>query len=368
MDLKQDMMNRIFSMAQPEEWTHALAVAADSAREMAQRRDFTAIRQIYLVGCGTSLANAMIGASFIEAIAKVPARAVPAFSFSKYTENDLLDGSVWVLGVTGAGRTKSVERCLRTAREAGAVTVAVTGEPERSCGQAAHEVLMTDGNKEGPTVRTVSNLFLQLGLLSFALELGRVRGVLSPEKDAYWQSQIDRVIAAAPQVLALKPQLDELAAHCDSLKGEMVLVLGAGPNEGTAFEGALMCVELGWIDAAGYELEEFTHGRFRQMDHRKPMIFIAPSGKAYNKVVNILPACLKAQAPTIILTDTATDKLKERAGFIVPMPGGIDELLTPLLYVIPLWLFGFETGLIRGIDPTSIRYGITAVDLNGADD
>ena len=364
MDLKTAMMNRIVSMKNKEVWEYSLNMSRESMKEIARKHDLSQIDHIYLVGCGTSLANAYIGASFIEGIAHVSAEVEHAFSFSEYICPEMLNDHKLVLGITGAGVTTSVEQSLILARNAGALTIAVTGARDGKCAIAAEEVLMSDALNDGPTVRTISNIFLQLGLYVFAIELGEAKGTIDEHKRTYWDSQLDGLISKVPEVLELKDSIMQLAQKYHALNGEMIFVLGAGPNFGTAWEGSLMSVEMGWIDSAGYEMEEFTHGRFRECDERKPILFIAPSGKTYQKLLSILTACNKATAPAVVLTDVVTDEILKRATDILLMPNGIDELLTPFLYVFPLWLFDYYTGIERGVDPAGQRYGIKAADIN----
>jgi glucosamine 6-phosphate synthetase-like amidotransferase/phosphosugar isomerase protein len=366
MDLKTAMMNRIMSMKDKSLWEYSLTMSRASMNAIVKRHDLSTIEHVYLVGCGTSLANAQIGASFVEGIGHVSAEAEHAFSFSEYTDPHILTNHTAVLGVSGAGVTASVENSLKAARAAGALTIAVTGAKDNRCALAADEVIMTDALNEGPTVRTISNIFLQLGLYAFAVGLGEAKGTLDAQRRHYWDTQLDGLIAKVPQVLELHDQIRQLAKKYHDLKGEMVIVLGAGPNFGTAWEGSLMAVEMGWVDSAGYEMEEFTHGRFRECDERKPIIFIAPHGKADQKLLSILKICKKANAPAVVVTDLATEDIQNGAADIVLMPGGVDEYLTPLLYVFPLWLFDYSTGILRGIDPASQRYGINASDINPA--
>jgi glucosamine 6-phosphate synthetase-like amidotransferase/phosphosugar isomerase protein len=329
-----------------------------------EKHDLSKINHVYLVGCGTSLANAQIGASFVEGIAYVPAEAEHAFSFSTYLDPQLLDEHTVVLGISGAGVTNSIVNSLKVAHKAGALAIAVTGSMDNKCSLAADEVIMTDSLNEGPTVRTISNIFLQLGLFAFAMALGEAKGKVDAQRKDYWNAQLDQLIAKVPQVLELHDQIKQLAKKYHDLKGEMVFMLGAGPNFGTAWGGSLMAVEMGWIDAAGYEMEEFVHGRFRECDERKPIIFIAPQGKADKKLLSILNMCKKANTPSVVITDNTSEDIFERATDILRMPGGVDELITPFLYIFPLWLFDYNTGILRGVDPTSRRYGLNATDIN----
>jgi glucosamine 6-phosphate synthetase-like amidotransferase/phosphosugar isomerase protein len=364
MDLKTAMMNRIMSMKDKALWENSLAMSRASMSAISEAHDLSQINHLYLVGCGTSLANAQIGASFVEGIAHVSAEAEHAFSFATYLDPQILNEHTAVLGISGAGVTNSVENSLKVARKAGALTIAVTGSRDNKCALAAESVLMTDALNEGPTVRTISNIFLQLGLYAFAVALGEAKGRVDAHRKDYWNAQLDQLIAKVPQVLELHDQIKHLAKKYHDLKGEMVFMLGAGPNFGTAWEGSLMAVEMGWIDSAGYEMEEFIHGRFRECDERKPIIIIAPQGKADQKLLTILNICKKANTPSVVITNNTSKDIWERATDIMRMPGGVDELITPLLYIFPLWLFDYNTGILRGVDPASQRYGLNATDIN----
>ncbi len=364
MDLKTAMMNRIMSMKDKSLWEYSLAMSRASVKTILEKHDLSKIEHVYLVGCGTSLANAQIGASFVKGIAHVSAEADHAFSFFQYMDPQILGDRTAVLGVSGAGVTASVNNSLVAARKAGALTIAVTGARDNPCAIAADDVLMTDALNEGPTVRTISNIFLQLGLYAFAVALGEAKGTIDAPRKVYWDRQMDQLIAKVPQVLKLHDQIEQLAKKYHDLKGEMIIVLGAGPNFGTAWEGSLMAIEMGWINSAGYEMEEFAHGRFRECDERKPIIFIAPHGKADQKLLTLLNICKKANAPAVVVTDVVSQDIQERATDILLMPGDVDEFLTPLLYVFPLWLFDYSTGILRGVDPASQRYGLNAADIN----
>ena len=64
------------------------------------------------------------------------------------------------------------------------------------------------------------------------------------------------------------------------------------------------------------------------------------------------------KAPSIVLTDTITSGIQRLATHIIQIPVSLDEFATPLLYVLPLHVFGYEMALQRGYDPTVRRYDI----------
>jgi fructoselysine-6-P-deglycase FrlB-like protein len=58
----------------------------------------------------------------------------------------------------------------------------------------------------------------------------------------------------------------------------------------------------------------------------------------------------------VVLTDQISSGMRRLASHIVQLPGGLDELATPLLYITPLYLFAYHLAHHRGYDPKSRRY------------
>ena len=118
------------------------------------------------------------------------------------------------------------------------------------------------------------------------------------------------------------------------------------------------------LPAEAQELEDFFHGRLREVDPATPLFFIAPKGCSSGRVLDFLTATDHIQAPTVVLTDEVSEGIRTLGTHVIQMPGGVDmaggldELLTPLLYIIPLHLFGYELALARGHDPNARRYPI----------
>jgi glucosamine 6-phosphate synthetase-like amidotransferase/phosphosugar isomerase protein len=86
------------------------------------------------------------------------------------------------------------------------------------------------------------------------------------------------------------------------------------------------------------------------------MFFVAPQGCASDRVLDFLTVTDYVGAPSIVLTDQITPGIKRLATQVVQMPGSLDELATPLLYIVPLYLFGYHMALKRGYDPAARRY------------
>ena len=129
-------------------------------------------------------------------------------------------------------------------------------------------------------------------------------------------------------------------------------------------EGALKTAEFAWITGAGEETEDFAHGRFREADQANPLIIIAPRGASDGKVLDVLAGSKVSETPSVVITDFVSAPLQKLATYLIQMPSGLDEYVTPLLYVVPIWLLGYRIGVIHGVPVGTARYGLYATDIN----
>ena len=310
------------------------------------------LKQIYLVGHGSSLYNSQVGEYVLEHIAGIPAKAVSAFAFSAYTEHRLLDSRTLVVGISTTGETRSVCDALERARQKGASTLAVTAHNDSAIAHHADAIIPTGGEDDQISVKTKSYVQALISLYMLALHLSD-----DSQKKSYWLNQIHVAAQGAHQFLQEGwNQLQQLAEKFASAPN--VFVLGTGPNLGTAEEASLKIIEMAKMYSECQELEDFFHGRLREVDQDSPLVFIAPQGRASHRVLDFLTALDLIKAPSIVLTDNPTPGIQRLATHVIQIPVSLDEFATPLLYVLPMHIFGYEMALQRGHDPTARRYNI----------
>lgn len=355
MEEKDRLLGRILSIATPAPWVESIEMSRKSAEALAAKVDLSKIRHVTFTGGGTSLYASLVGKAYMEKIGGVRAEAAPCHAFRNYAQDTLLGEDAMVVGISLMGKARSVELSLKKAREAGAVSVAVSGYTDRPVAQSAQHVILADISKEAPGCKTVSYVQAILAALELSLVVGRANGTLSAEQEAYWRSQLALTIEKAAALSGLKDQMFALAEQYKD--ASIHYVMGSGPNQGTAEEGALMMIEMGWIMAQAEEIEDFHHGRYRAVDGNTPLIYVVPKGGSTEKLIDMLGAAHEIDAPAIVLTDDDNPLIAKLAHHIVRMPGGIDEIMTPLLYIMPLFVYGHHLGVTRGTDPSDNRYG-----------
>src|SRR5688500_11817399 len=143
MNAMHPMLTNILSLGNPDTWQKSIDLSDDALSIWLKTpRDF---KRIYLVGHGSSLYNGQVGEYILEHIAGIPSKAVPAFAFSAYAEQRLLDPQTLVIGISTTGETQSVRDALERARQAGSATLAITAHKGSMITDNVNAVILTGG-------------------------------------------------------------------------------------------------------------------------------------------------------------------------------------------------------------------------------
>lgn len=362
MEEKDRLLQRILSMTTPVPWLENMRLNRTSIETLSKELPLARIRQMYLTGGGTSLYAAEVGRNYVQKLAGIPAEAIPCYSFAHYMPSELLSEDVCLLAISQTGTARSVADCIRKTQNAGALDVAVSGFTHTPVPTVASHLILTDAKTEGPSAKSTSYVQAIVAVYLFALAIGTANGNLTRQQVKWWNEQLEHTVEKSTQVIHVLDQMNALAEkyrnapihHC----------LAAGPNVGTVQEGALKIIEMAWIPAEGREMEDFLHGRYREVDSSTPLLLVAPRGNSKKKLLDTLGSAKQIQAPTIVLTDDEDPVIAKLATHVVQMPGGIDEYLTPMLYITPLWMYAHRLGVLRGTDPAGNRHGFVPTGYN----
>ena len=344
------MLTNIHALADPGTWQKSIDLAEEALSIWSQTpRTF---KRVYLVGHGSSLYNSLVGEYVLEHIAGIPSKAIPAFAFSTYMEQRLLDSQTLVIGISTTGETQSVCEALECAQQADSSTLAITAQKDSAITHHADAVILTGGEDDQISVKTKSYVQALIPLYLLAVSLADDSTLKS-----YWLNQVNLTAQGAQRFLQEGwSQIKQLAEKYSG--APKIFVLGTGPNLGTAEEASLKIIEMTKMYSECQELEDFFHGRLREVDQNSPLFFIAPQGQASHRVLDFLTVMDMIQAPAIVMTDKITSGIQRLATHVIQIPASLDEFATPLLYVLPMHIFGYEMALQRGYDPTARRYNI----------
>jgi glucosamine--fructose-6-phosphate aminotransferase (isomerizing) len=139
------------------------------------------------------------------------------------------------------------------------------------------------------------------------------------------------------------------------------LFLGRGYNFPVALEGALKLKEISYIHAEGYPAAEMKHGPIALVDETLPVVFVATKDSYYEKIVSNVQE-IKARKGQVIAVATVEDNVIPSMANDVMFVPDTDEIIAPLLSVIPLQLLSYYVGIAKGLDvdkPRNLAKSVT---------
>ena len=330
--------------------------------------DFYAdVERIEILACGTSRHAAQVGAYLLEQLAGIPANVFYASEF-RYSPPPL-SAHTLTIGVTQSGETADTLAALAMEQERRSLVadpsfaprlLGITNRPESSLGRLVPHLLDIGAGIEVGVAATKTFLGQLLAFYGLALAFAERRVGLGPNREQL-KALVVGLRAMPQQLRQLVEEHDrrcaELAHRFESTQD--VIFLGRGINYPIALEGALKLKEISYIHAEGYPAGEMKHGPIALLDARVPVVSIAMPGKVFDKVLSNAQEAKARDAQLIGVAPGGKDT--EIFDLLLPVPE-VDELLSPLLTVIPMQLLSYHIAAHRGLDvdqPRNLAKSVT---------
>ncbi len=305
--------------------------------------------KIFIVAMGTSYHAAIAGKYLFQRLArKVP--VVEEASEFRYEAEGLLDENTLVIAITQSGETADTLAAIKLAKRNGAKTLSIVNVVGSMATRISDLVLYTHAGPEigVAATKTYTTQLTVLAMLAIALarHLGTADEQLlnALEKGLY---ELPNLIAEA---LKHEENLKELAEALRDRKD--FFYIGRGISVATALEGALKLKEISYIHAEGLSAGELKHGPLALIEDSVPVVAVAPPGRTFDKIVSNIEEAKARKGFIISLGDN--DELMKISDVFIRMPE-VDELLSPILYVVPLQLLAYHLAVLRGNDPDKPR-------------
>ena len=255
-----------------------------------------------------------------------------------------------VIALSQSGRTPDVVEYVSRARAGGALTVALTNDPDSALGSAAELTLALRAGQERAVAATKTYLN---ELAALVLLAGEVAG--RGDEVAGGLHRVAELLDAA------LPGLERDAARIAvpfAYVGRM-FVVGRGPELATAREVALKLTETCRVAAEPLSATALAHGPIAAVDSLFPMWAIASHDASLPAVTEAVRRA-KAVGATVISCGSAASELE--AAYSLSVPDAPAPLLAPLLSVVPGQLFAGALARAKGLDPDSPT-GLSKVTL-----
>ncbi|MDJ0679486.1 MAG: glutamine--fructose-6-phosphate transaminase (isomerizing) [Xenococcaceae cyanobacterium MO_167.B52] len=326
------------------------------------------IDYIQIVACGTSWHAGLIGKYLLEQLAGIPTTIDYASEY-RYSPKPVIPHTL-TIGVTQSGETADtiaaleMEHARRSKLDSKfqAQLLAITNRPESTIGQLCNHIINTQAGIEIGVAATKTFIAQVLGFYYLALDLAYHRKTLSNERLTEIIDGLRQIPDSIEKTLETQDHAIEELAHEFTQETEDFIFIGRGINFPIALEGALKLKEISYIHAEAYPAGEMKHGPIALLDHKVPVVAVAMPGSVYEKVISNAQEA-KARDARLIGVTSAMNAQEAAHTFndVLTVPE-VEELLSPILAVIPLQLLSYHIAAIKGLDvdqPRNLAKSVT---------
>lgn len=314
-------------------------------------------KRIIIVACGTSWHAGLVAEYMIEELCRIPVEVEYASEF-RYRNPVVGPGDV-IIAVSQSGETADTLVAIESAKQKGAIILGVCNVVGSSIARLSDAGAYTHA---GPEIGVASTkaFTAQLAVLCLiGLKVAMVKGSISAQRFQHLLDELDAIPEKVATVLKLNDRIKEVAAKYKDARD--FLYLGRGYNFPVALEGALKLKEISYIHAEGYPAAEMKHGPIALVDENLPVVFVATKDSYYEKVVSNIQE-IKARKGKVIAVITEGDEtIPGMADDVIIVPEA-DELVAPMLSVIPMQLLAYHIGVLKGFDvdkPRNLAKSVT---------
>jgi glucosamine--fructose-6-phosphate aminotransferase (isomerizing) len=314
-------------------------------------------KRFVVTACGTSWHSGLIGEYLIEDLARVPVEVEYASEF-RY-RNPIINESDVVLAISQSGETADTLAAIELAKERQALIFGICNVIGSSIARTSHAGAYTHA---GPEIGVASTkaFSTQISILTLiALQIAMQKGTIAQSQLRAYLYELESIPKKIEETLQLDNQIKEIAYQFKDARN--FLYLGRGYNFPVALEGALKLKEISYIHAEGYPAAEMKHGPIALIDEEMPVVFLATNKSAYEKIVSNIQE-VKARKGRIIAVVNKGDKvIAELADHVIEVPE-TEEILSPLVTIVPLQLLAYHIAIFRGCNvdqPRNLAKSVT---------
>ena len=309
--------------------------------------------KLFMVGCGTAYHACLVASYLFSKLACSVAQPVIASEFIEQYGRTVDVDSV-VFAVSQSGETADTLSAVDYAKQNAATVLSLINTMGSTLRMASWVYLC---QQSGPEIGVAATKTFtgQLAVLShIAFRLAKFRGKMSHEEIKTLEEKLKQLPDLAEKALTYQDKrMKEIAEKY--VNADKFLFVGKGINAATASEGALKLLELSYIPALAFPAGESKHGPISLISLGTPVVFICPHDETYKQIINSISEMKARGASIIALVEEGDETIKAMADEVVEVPKGSSNVLSPILFVIPLQFLAYHISVKKGLDPDHPR-------------
>lgn len=324
---------------------------------------FSQVKNIQIVACGTSYHAGSVARYWLEALTNIPCQIEVASEF-RYRKVAVQPDTLFIT-ISQSGETADTLAALRNAFSQTYPTgnyldsLTICNNPTSSLVRESGLTLLTKAGPEIGVASTKAFTTQLTALLLLTLAIGQVRKTVNPELEATLVKELRRLPSRIDEALAISKTIEKMAEHFT--EKNHALFLGRGAQYPVAMEGALKLKEISYIHAEAYPAGELKHGPLALVDADMPVITVAPNNELVEKLKSNLQEVRARGGELFVFADETASIKEDPFTHVVNMPH-IHDVLSPILYTIPLQLLSYYVAILKGTDvdqPRNLAKSVT---------
>lgn len=295
-----------------------------------------------LAARGSSDNAALYGKYLFEMRAKAPTVLAAPSEFTVYKSPPKLKGGV-VIGISQSGQAPDIIETLAEARRQGAFTVAVTNTAGAPICDAADETIFLHAGKEKGLAATKTYTTQLLAMMMFSAAYSG---------DSKLMDELKSIPDMMEKTLAVESEARDLCERYRYM--EHCVMIGRGYNYSTVKEAALKLMETCYVVAQPFSTADFMHGPIAIAGTGFPTFVVAPEGRMRKQLDELCGSLAEKGLETIVVSPSG----RKTAGAVkcLRVPAGINEILSPLAYIVPFQFLAHFLSGAKGLDPDHPRF------------
>ncbi|HBG1612189.1 glutamine--fructose-6-phosphate transaminase (isomerizing) [Clostridioides difficile] len=321
------------------------------------KEDLEKINKVYIVACGTAYNAGLLGKYAIEKFVNIPVITDIASEF-RYSDTFVDENSLVIL-VSQSGETADTLAVLRDSKAKGARILSITNVVGSSIARESDDVFYTWAGPEVAVASTKAYTTQITSLYMIALDFAIKKGTITREFYDSMISKMKEIPSKIQEILDNEEYIKEVAKTVVS--SEHAFYLGRGIDYSLAMEGSLKLKEISYIHAEAFAAGELKHGTIALIEKGTPVIAIATQEKLFEKMVSNMEEVRARGAYVVAIAQSHNKDVEKAADKIIYIPNS-DDILSPILAVVPMQLLAYHVSVLRGCDvdkPRNLAKSVT---------
>lgn len=318
----------------------------DSIRQLMMACD-----RIYIIACGTSYHAGLVGKSFLEKMANIPVEVHVASEFSY--NMPLLSATPLFIFISQSGETADSRAVLVNVKKMGYPTLTITNVSGSTLSREADETLLLYAGPEIAVASTKAYTAQIAVMAILAADTALAKGI----KLNFDLLQELAIAANTMEILTQQKEMIEQMIQKYLQTTRNAFFIGRGMDYYVCLEGALKLKEISYIQAEGFAGGELKHGTIALIEEGTPVIALATQEAVHSAIRSNVQEVVSRGANVMVISMKGLEQ--EGDAFVLPP---INELLSPLISVIPMQLLAYYAALHRGCDvdkPRNLAKSVT---------